>query len=114
MELVPLESRFLKPWKAALFKRPTGAPPPVPPAARGVEGILEDLGPCTSSRDPMGFQPAEVPWKRTGWQSCPAATRASSAVHVSVTYGSVVVLSVIAAGAAGYTIVTVESWPIHL
>jgi hypothetical protein len=41
-----------------------------------------------SSRDPTRLQPEEEdPEKRMGWQSCPAATKASSDVHARATKG---------------------------
>ena len=93
---IPRESALRNVLNAALFSRPTGAarPPPAPPPA--------DLGAVVSSSEPTARQPAlALPEKSTGWQSCPAATSASSAVQASVTYGRELILMVKTAGPPG-------------
>lgn len=60
---------------AALLRRPTAELRPV----------LADLGAVVSSRERVAFQPELVFSKTMGWQSCPAATKAFSEVHVRET-----------------------------
>lgn len=59
---VPLVSASLNLLKAALFKRPTGGPPPPPTlGVRGLEALEGKLDPfalVASSREPNAFHPA--------------------------------------------------------
>lgn len=73
---VPRVSASLNVLKAALLRRPV-------PTRLGVDAV--DLLTDGSSKDPTVFQPFWFPWNKTGWQSWPAAIKASSAVQVKVT-----------------------------
>jgi hypothetical protein len=104
----PLTSAFLNVLKAALFSLPT---PPLQARPGKLPGP-PTFGVDASSSDPTADHPLSEPLYKTGWQSWPAATKASSAVQVSVTWGRVELLMLMMYGPEGYTIVTEESWPV--